>query len=246
MRRWLIAALWLCCATAQAAGLAAAEDSLRRAQAQIAETRARHPALDLLARQQPGFEEAWREQLRQRLVVAPRREARTASEAIAVGLALNAINGHLARAGDPAVEGLFVQQRRLMAAAIDDGALCAILLNTPVAREDRAGTPPWLLQKPWRDWRDDLFAAVSALVIDGQDRQARRLPPEQERGFMQRVASRVSARFGAEGLARYERLQNENGAPLQRCLGLHELFEVLAEQTPELRAALLRAYFGSE
>lgn len=244
MRRFALTALWLCCASLQAAELTAPEDGLRRAQAQVAETRTRHPALDLLARQQPGFEAAWQEQLRQRLVVAPRRETRAASEAIAVGLALNAINGHLARAGDPAVEGLFVQQRRLMAAATGDPVLCAILLNTPAARADRAGTPPWLLQKPWRDGRDDLLAAVSAVVIDGQDKPARRLPPEQERGFMQRVASRVSARFGADGLARYERLQDENGAPQARCRGLNELFEVLAEQPPELRAALLRAYFG--
>lgn len=244
MRRWLIAALWLCCATAQAAGLTAPEDAQHRAQAQMAETRARHPALDLLARQQPGFEAAWREQLRQRLVVAPRREARAASEAIAVGLALNAINSHLARAGDPAVEGLFVQQRRLMAAATGDPALCAILLNTPAAREDRAGAPPWLLQKPWNDGRDDLLAAVSAVILDAGDGPARRLPPEQERGFMQRVAARVSDRFGADGLARYERLQDGNGAPQARCRGLHELFEVLAEQPPELRAMLLRAYFG--
>lgn len=244
MRRWPIAALLVFCASTPAAARVTPEDDLRRAQAQIAETRARHPALDLLARQQPDFEAAWREQLRQRLVVAPKREARAASEAIATGLALNAINGHLARAGDPAVEGLFVQQRRLMAAAKDDGALCAILLNTPGAREDRAGTMPWLLQKPWRDGRGDLLAAVSALVIDARDKPARRLPPEQERGFMQRVAGRISGRFGADGLARYERLQDGNGAPLQRCLGLHELFEVLAEQPPELRAMLLRAYFG--
>lgn len=244
MRRWPIALLLVFCASLQAAGLPTSEGDVDRVQAQIAETRARYPALDLLARQQPGFEAAWREQLRQRLVVAPKREARAASEAIATGLALNAINGHLARAGDPAVEGLFVQQRRLMAAAKDDGALCAILLNTPTAREDRAGTPPWLLQKPWRDGRDDLLAAVSALVIDAENKPVRRLPPEQERGFMQRVASRISGRFGADGLARYERLQDENGAPQARCRGLHELFEVLAEQPPELRAMLLRAYFG--
>ena len=244
MRRWPIAALLLFCASVQAAGLPTPEEGLRRAQAQIDETRTHYPALDLLARQQPGFEEAWREQLRQRMVVAPKREARAASEAIATGLALNAINGHLARAGDAAVEGLFIQQRRLMAAAKDDGALCAILLNTPSAREDRAGTMPWLLQKPWRGGRADLLAAVSALVVDAQDKPPRRLPPEQERWFMQRIAGRISGRFGADGLARYERLQNENGAPLERCRGLHELFEVLAEQPPELRAALLRGYFG--
>ena len=244
MRRWSIAALLLFCASVHATGLPTPEDDLRRAQAQIDETRARQPALDLLARQQPGFEAAWREQLRQRLVVAPRREARAASEAIAVGLALNAINGHLARAGDPAVEGLFVQQRRLMAAAKDDGALCAILLNTPAAREDRAGAMPWLLQKPWRDGRADLLAAISTLVIDAENKPVRRLPPEQERWFTQRIAGRISGRFGADGLARYERLQNGNGAPLERCRGLHELFEVLAEQPPALRAMLLRAYFG--
>ena len=244
MRRWPIAALLVFCASTPAAARVTPEDDLRRAQAQTAETRARHPALDLLARQQPDFEAAWREQLRQRLVVAPKREARAASEAIATGLALNAINGHLARAGDPAVEGLFVQQRRLMAAAKDDGALCAILLNTPSGREDRAGTPPWLLQKPWRGWQPDLLAAVSALVLDGQGEQLRQLPPEQTRWFMQRTAEQVAGRFGADGLARYERLQDGNGAPRARCLGLHELFEVLAEQPPELRALLLRAYFG--
>lgn len=243
MRR-AMAALLLLCASALAAAPPAPEDSLHAAQARIAETRARHPALDLLARQQPGFEETWREQLRQRLIVAPAREARAASEAIATGLALNASTGYLLRAGDPAVEGLFVQQRRLMAAAKDDDALCAILLNTPSAREDRAGAMPWLLEKPWRDWQPDLLAALSALVLDGQGEQLRQLPPEQTRWFMQRTAGQVAGRFGADGLARYERLQDGNGAPRARCLGLHELFEVLAEQPPELRALLLRAYFG--
>ena len=244
MRRWSVAALLVLCASLPAAATVTPEDDLRRAQAQIDETRARHRALDLLARQQPGFEAAWREQLRQRLVVAPKREARAASEAIATGLALNAINGHLARAGDPAVEGLFVQQRRLMAAAKDDGALCAILLDTPTAREDRAGAPPWLLQKPWRDGRGDLLAAVSAVILDAGDGPARRLPPAEENAFMQRIAGRISGRFGAEGLARHQGLQNANGAPLARCRGLHELFEVLAEQPPALRAMLLRGYFG--
>lgn len=216
----------------------------QQAEAAVTETRKRQPAFALLAEQQGGFLVDWRVQLRQFIAVNGRRNTQTASRAIATALGLNASTAYLYRSDDTAIDALLTQQRHLMAMAQGDARLCGILLNTATARLDENGHAPWLLRKPYSGLLPDLESAVSAIVMSAQGRPARTLPEGQSQQFTQRIAARVGERHGREGLDDLALMQNDNTAPAQRCRGVSRLLEAIAEQPPELRAQLMRIYFG--
>ena len=216
----------------------------RQADALVAEIRVRQPIYGLLAEQQSAYLINWREQVRQYLAVNGSRNAQEAGRAIAAALALNASSVYLSRSEDAAVDALLDQQRRLMSQAQTDAALCGILLNTPTARLDEGGRPPWLLRSAYRKSLPDLESALFRIVGSAQDKTSRTLPDNQAQQFTQRIAARVGERYGREGLDDLDRLQNDNSAPALRCRGVSRLLEVIAEQPPELRAQLMRIYFG--
>lgn len=216
----------------------------RQAEAAVNETRTRLPAYALLAEQQSGFLVNWREQVRQFMAVNGNRNTQNASRAIATALGLNASTAYLSRSDDAAIDALLIQQRRLMTMAQTDARLCGILLNTTTARLDEKGHEPWLLRKPYRALQPDLETALFQIVTSAQDKAPRTLPETQSQQFTQRIAARVGERHGREGLEDLERMQNDNTAPAQRCRGVSRLLEAIAEQPPELRAQLMRIYFG--
>ena len=216
----------------------------KQAEAAVTEIRKRQPVYALLAEQQPGFLVNWREQVRQFMAVNGSRNTQNASRAIATALGLNASTAYLTRSDDVAIDALLVQQRRLMAMAQTDARLCGILLNTTTARLDENGHTPWLLRKPYRALQPDLESALFHIVTSAQDKPARTLPDVQNQQFTQRIAARIGERYGRKGLDDLERMQNDNTAPTQRCRGVSRLLEVIAEQPPELRAQLMRIYFG--
>jgi len=178
------------------------------------------------------------------MAVNGRRNTQAASRAIATALGLNASTAYLSRSDDNAIDALLIQQRRLMTMAQTDTRLCSILLNTATARLDENGHAPWLLRKPYSALLPDLESALSGIVMSAQGRPARTLPEAQSRQFTQRIAARVGERHGREGLDDLERMQNDNTAPAQRCRGVSRLLEAIAEQPSELRAQLMRIYFG--
>jgi hypothetical protein len=216
----------------------------RQAEAVVMETRKRQPAYALLAEQQAGFLMSWREQVRQFMAVNGRRNTQAASRAIATALGLNASTAYLSRSDDNAIDALLVQQRRLMAMAQTDARLCGILLNTTTARLDENGHTPWLLRKPYRALQPDLESALFQIVTSAQDKAPRTLPEGQNQQFTQRIAARIGERYGRDGLEDLERMQNDNTAPTLRCRGIFRLLETIAEQPSELRAQLMRIYFG--
>jgi hypothetical protein len=216
----------------------------KQADAAVTEIRKQQPAYALLAEQQSGFLVNWREQLRQFMAVNGSRNTQNASRAIATALGLNASTAYLSRSDDAAIDSLLVQQRRLMAMAQTDVRLCGILLNTTTARLDENGHAPWLLRKPYRALQPDLESALFQIVTSAQDKAPRTLPEGQNQQFTQRIAARIGERYGREGLEDLERMQNDNTAPTLRCRGVSRLLEAIAEQPPELRAQLMRIYFG--
>jgi hypothetical protein len=216
----------------------------QQAEAAVTETRKRQPAYALLAEQQAGFLVNWREQLRQFMAVNGSRNTQNASRAIATALGLNASIAYLSRSDDAAIDALLMQQRRLMTMAQTDARLCGILLNTTTARLDENGHAPWLLRKPYSALQPDLESALFQIVTSAQDKTPRTLPEGQNQQFTQRIAARIGERYGREGLDDLERMQNDNTAPTLRCRGVSRLLEAIAEQPPELRAQLMRIYFG--
>lgn len=245
MKRHLLIALLL---ILPAMGRAAAEPDpailQQQAEATVTETQRQQPAYAWLAEQQTGFLMSWREQLRQYMAVNDRRNAQDASRAIAAALGLNASTAYIGRADDAAVNALLEQQQHLMLMAQHDAVLCGILLDTATARSDESGRMPWLLRKPYRAVLPNLESAVSRLVTSAQGMPARLLPENQRQPFIRRIAARVDERHGREGLDDLERLQNSNAAPALRCRGAWRLLEAISEQPSELRAQLMRIYFG--
>lgn len=235
--------LMLVCATIRAEN-ADPDDLRRQADTAVSDTGKNQPVYALLAEQQNGFLVNWREQLRQYMAINGRRNTQDASRAIAAALGLNATVAYLSRSPDEAIDALLAQQRRLMTMAQDDAALCGILLNTTTARLDENGREPWLLRKPYATLLTDLESALAGIVIGAQGSPARTLPEAQGQQFTQRIAARVGERYGQEGLEDLERMQNDNTAPARRCRGVSRLLEAIAEQPPELRAQLMRIYFG--
>ena len=117
--------------------------------------------------------------------------------------------------------------------------------NLPTtARRDSAGEVPWLMQKPYRDRQAALQQAVTQLLLSGNGKPPRMLPPDDAERFMQRTASQMAARFGPDSLKDYEAMLDDNAGPAQRCKGLYQLMETINAQAPELRAQMVRQFFG--
>lgn len=223
-------------------------DTPEATQAQAAQTVARgkqqRPAFALLAEQQDGFEAEWREQLRRQLVVGTPGSPDAISDAIATSLALLNAGAYLRSAGDASVDALFQQQRVLVKLAQTDARLCARLLNTPSARRDEAGETPWLLRKPYRKLQPGLQESVTRLVLDAQNKPARILPPDDAERFMQRTVGQMATRYGPDSLEDYEAMLDDNAGQALRCRGLHQLFETINTLPPQLRAQMVREFFG--
>ena len=217
-----------------------------RAEQLVAQTLEKIPAYTLLAQQQKDFIPAWQELLRQQLIVGAGRREREHSESIALGLALHSSNGFLSAADDDSVNRYFQQQRRLLADAQQDPRLCRLLLNTPSARMDQAGAPPWLMDKKYRAYRPGLQQALTGLIDNAQGKWPRSLPAEQNSLFIRRVVSQMVDSYGPDSLKRYELVSNENASPETRCLGLHQLYETIDTLPLELRAQVVRGYFGGQ
>lgn len=220
------------------------ESAQTQAEQTVARGKQQQPAFALLAEQQSGFEDEWREQLRQQLVVGTRGSPENISTAIATAMALFAAGEYLIGADDASVDGYFQQQRVLVTYAQSDARLCARLLNTPSARRDSAGEVPWLLEKPYRAEQAALLAAVSRVVMSGAGKPPRVLPPDDGERFMQRTAGQMAARYGPDSLKDYETMLDDNAGPALRCKGLYQLVETINAQAPELRAQMVRQFFG--
>lgn len=239
----------VCCVVLSAcAGIPSAlktpEADYARAKAVVDDSKQKQPALAILAEQQKGFEADWREQLRKQLVAGTPGSPETISDAIVTGMALFTVGGYLVKADNEHVDAFFQQQRILVARAQNDPQLCAMLLNTPSARQDSIGEVPWLLQKPYSAQLPALQQSIAQLVLDAQGKQPRLLPPAEAERFMQRTASQMGAKFGQQSLQDYEAMLNANAGPAIRCKGLYELMETINLQAPELRAQMVRQFFG--
>lgn len=220
------------------------ETEFARAKTVVDVSKQKQPALAILAEQQKGFEADWREQLRKQLVAGTPGSPETISDAIVTGMALFTVGGYLVKADNKHVDAFFQQQRILVARAQNDPRLCAMLLNTPSARQDSIGEVPWLLQKPYSAQLPALQQSIAQLVLDAQGKQPRLLPPAEAERFMQRTASQMGAKFGQQSLQDYEAMLNANAGPAIRCKGLYELMETINLQAPELRAQMVRQFFG--
>ena len=241
-------ALLICLLLAGCAGtptiLDTPETSKTRAEQIVTRGKQQQPAFAVLAKQQSGFEDEWRERLRQQLVVGTAGSPDAISNAIVTAMALFAAGEYLASADDASVDGYFQQQRMLVAYAQSDARLCARLLNTPSARRDSIGEIPWLLEKPYRNGQAALQAAVSGVILNGDGKPPRLLPPDDAERFMQRTASQMAARYGPQSLKDYEAMLDDNAGPQLRCKGLQQLMETINAQAPELRAQMVRQFFG--
>jgi hypothetical protein len=220
------------------------EADFTRANTVVDNSKKNQPALAILAEQQNGFEADWREQLRKQLVAGTPGSPETISDAIVTGMALFTVGGYLVKADNDRVDAFFQQQRILVAQAQNDPRLCSLLLNTPSARQDSIGEAPWLLKKPYSAQLPALQQSISKLVLDAQGKQPRLLPPAEAERFMQRTASQMGAKFGQQSLKDYEAMLNANAGPAIRCKGLYELMETINLQAPELRAQMVRQFFG--
>lgn len=220
------------------------ESAQTQAEQTVARGKQRQPAFAVLAEQQRGFEDAWQEQLRRQLVVDTPGSPDAISDAIATSLALLNAGAYLHSAGDASVDALFQQQRVLVKLAQTDARLCARLLNTPSARRDEAGETPWLLRRPYRKLQPALQESVTRLVLDAQNKPARMLPPDDAERFMQRTVGQMAARYGPDSLEDYEAMLDDNAGRALRCRGLHQLFETINTLPPQLRAQMVREFFG--
>jgi hypothetical protein len=213
-------------------------------QAEMTQSQNRQPAYALLAEQQPEFLARWRTQLRQQIIVMPKKQWSSASDAIALSEALNIANRYLARADDASVDAYFQQQRLFLDQALTDAGLCSRLLNTATSRADSVYSSPWLMDGQYRKSLPALQRAVTDLIVNAQNQPERTLPAEQNQLFLQRLVTRMAARFGQESLTEYDLVDNENAAPSIRCKAVWQVAETIQEQAPELRAHLVRVYFG--
>ena len=214
----------------------------RDVQTQLAQSQMRHPAFAALAEQQPDFLSAWRTQVREQLIVLTPKQWPAASDAIALAESLNVANRYLMRSDDNRVDAYFQQQRILLEAARRDTRLCSRLLNTAISNADERYNTPWLLDASFRKIQPALQTAVAGLVLQAQT--PRRLPAEQNQLFMQRLISRMAQRFGAASLREYELIENENADPMTRCKAVWQVAETMHNEPLELRAHLVRIFFG--
>jgi hypothetical protein len=222
------------------------EQYQRKAEQIVADDLQQIPAYDILAKQQKSFLPLWNELLRQQLIVGTSRNAHDTSQAIALGLALNMVNYFLLTASNEHVNNYFQQQRLLLELSQQNPLLCRILLNNAAQRADQTGTTPWLLDKRYLRYKPALQRAVTQLIAGSENQIPRSMPEEQSQQFMKRIVSQMVNTYGADSLKRYELMSNENANPETRCLGLHQLYETINTQPIELRAQLVRSFFGGQ
>lgn len=244
MKKLLFILLMAIASTAQSKSAKTPESYQQQAEQIVEIDLQKIPAYGILAKQQPSFRPAWQEFLRQQLIVGNDRKPHETSRAIALALALNSSNNFLLAADNASVDAYFQQQRMLLQKAQQDSRLCRILLNTPAQRSDQSGSAPWLLDKHYRGFMDDLQDAATQLIVSGKNQWPRTLPNEQSQQFMQRIVSQMAATYGPDSLQRYELMSNENASPDIRCKGLHQLYETIGAHQLELRAQLVRSFFG--
>ena len=216
----------------------------QQAEAYIAKTKAKQPSLALLAQQQADFEPLWRELLRQQLITSKKRDGGAISQALALTMAIQYVPAYLAYADDVSINDYFQLQRKFLFQAQTDERLCRLLLNTQSSRIDQQGMPPWLLEKNYRANIPTLQAALNKLIVPKQNTWARQLPEEQSQLFMRRLISQMANTYGANSIPLYEQMNNENASPTNRCLSLTQLYETINTQPLELRAQLIRSFFG--
>lgn len=217
-----------------------------QAAAYIATTKTQHPSLALLAQQHADFEPLWRELLRQQLITSKKKDSESISQAIALMLAIQYVPTYYHYADDPSINTYFQLQRSLLSQSQTDARLCRLLLNTQSSQNDQHGMPPWILEKKYRANIPVLQTAVNQLITARKLPWARQLPEEQNQTFMRRTINQMASIYGAESLAMYEQMNNENSSPDHRCLGLHQLYETINLQPLELRAQLIRSFFGGD
>lgn len=233
---------FLLCQNTLAQSLRSPESVERDLQTILLQSQAQQPVFKALAEQQPAFLSAWREQLRQQIIVSAPKQWLAASNAIALAEALKVSNQYLSRNDDERVDGYFQQQRLLLAKARNDDRLCSRLLNTVISDADERYNTPWLLDTHYRKMQPSLQRAVAELVLHAQT--PRHLPTEQNQLFMQRLISRMALRFGNESLREYDLIENENANTTTRCKALWQVTESMHDEPLELRAHLVRIYFG--
>jgi hypothetical protein len=202
------------------------------------------PAYALLLKQQKNFAATWQELLRQQLIIGNHQDPHAVSQAIALALAMNISNQFITRADNKSVDKYFQQQRILLQQSQQDPRLCRILLNTATQRADQNGATPWLLEKPYRHIKPELQQAITQLILSAENQWPRILPDEQAQQFMQRIVAQMAHQYGSDSLNRYTLMHNENASPEIRCIGLYQLYETINTQPLELRAQLLRSFFG--
>jgi hypothetical protein len=212
----------------------------------IAQTKSEQPSFALLSQEQSGYEPLWRELLRQQLITSKKRDSAHISQAIALALAIQYVPPYLRYADDSNINYYFQLQRQFLLQAQTDGRLCRLLLNTQSSRIDQQGMSPWLLDKNYREYIPTLQTAMNQLITPKLNPWARQLPAEQSQLFMRRSISQMANTYGPDSIILYEQMNNENASPAKRCLGLYQLYETINTQPLELRAQLIRSFFGGQ
>lgn len=218
----------------------------QQAEQLIAQTKIKQPALATLAKQFNAFDAQWRELLRQQLIIRNHKNSEQLSKAIGLSLAMQYATSYYQFADNTSIDYFLQVQRRLLLQAQTDARLCGILINTASSRVDQQGMQPWLLEKNYRLHTTDIQNAMSLLIQSGQNPWSRTLPDDQRQLFMRRTISQMANIYGADTIKNYEQMNNENSSPANRCLGLYQLYETINRQPLELRAQLLRSFFGDE
>jgi hypothetical protein len=216
----------------------------QQAEQLIAQTKIKHPELATLAKQFNAFDIQWQELLRQQLIIRTHKNSEQLSQAIGLSLALQYAASYYQFADNTSIDYFLQVQRRLLLQAQTDARLCGILINTASSRVDQQGMQPWLLEKSYRMHIDSIQNAISLLVQSGHNPWPRTLPDDQQQLFMRRTISQMATIYGASSIKNYEQMNNENSSPTNRCLALYQLYETINKQPVELRAQLLRSFFG--
>ncbi|MBP6300267.1 MAG: hypothetical protein KA365_07635 [Arenimonas sp.] len=218
----------------------------QQAEQLIAQTKIKQPALAILAKQFNAFDAQWQELLRQQLIIRTHKNSEQLSNAIGLSLALQYAASYYQYTDNTSLDYFLQVQRRLFLQAQTDPRLCGILMNTASSRVDQQGMQPWLLEKNYRSHAAGIQKAMNLLIQSEQSPWPRTLPDNQRESFMRRTINQMANIYGADSIKNFEQMNNENSSPTNRCLALHQLYETINAQPLELRAQLLRSFFGDE
>lgn len=211
----------------------------------IAQTKLQQPALVILAKAYNGFDIEWRELLRQQLIVNQHKNKAQLSLAIGLSLSMQYASSFYQYADDASIDYFLQLQRRMLLQAQSDARLCGLLLNTPSSRIDQQGMMPWLLDKKYRMYIPTIQTAMTQLIQSAQSPWPRKLPEQQSQLFMRRIVSQMADTYGQDSIKNYEQMNNDNVNPAIRCRSLFQLYETINQQPLQLRALLIRSFFGS-